>query len=221
MDLAYQGIVFDLDGTLVDSAPVVADVLNEMRQQLGLEKLDIECYRAWSSEGGATLVGNALSIPVKDAEPLLPEFRRRYSDFPTPTNSVYTGVIEMLQKFKSLNIRLGICSNKPENLCKKVLSETNLTSYFDIVLGGDSLPKKKPNPLPLTYVINEMKLATNSVLYVGDSSIDKATAKAANIDFAFFVGGYDPIVPLDKDDIKFSSHALLVQHLISQKKIRG
>ncbi|WP_083398920.1 HAD-IA family hydrolase [Polynucleobacter sp. QLW-P1DATA-2] len=221
MTSTYCGIVFDLDGTLIDSAPVVADVLNGMRQQHSKDALGIDCYRSWSSEGGTVLVGNALDIPPKDAEQFVPEFRRRYFDYPTPFNSIYPGVIEMLRVFKSRNIRLAICSNKPENLCKKVLNEVNLDSYFDIVLGGDTLTKRKPDPLPLIHVINEIRINPNQILYVGDSLIDQNTARSAGIDFAFFAGGYDPKITLGPSDISFSTHDLFVSDLISQGKING
>jgi phosphoglycolate phosphatase len=216
----YLGIVFDLDGTLVDSAPVVAGILNEMRLQLqGKEALNLDCYRTWSSEGGAVLVGNALGIPPEDAEQFVPEFRKRYFELPTPINSIYPGVIEMLEALRSRNIRLAICSNKPENLCKKVLNEVNLESYFDIVVGGDTLTKRKPDPLPLIHVINKMRINSNQILYVGDSLIDKKTARSAEIDFAFFAGGYDPKITLGPSDISFNTHDLLVSDLISQGKI--
>jgi phosphoglycolate phosphatase len=219
MNPYYSGIIFDLDGTLIDSAPVVAKVINEMRQQQAMEALAIDCYRAWSSEGGAVLLGNAFGIPPNDAEKLVPEFRRRYFDLPTPVNSIYPGVIEMLRAFKSRNIRLAICSNKPENLCKKVLHEVNLNSYFDVMVGGDTLTKRKPDPLPLKHIIKELKISPNQTLYVGDSLIDKNTAKSADIDFAFFSGGYDPKITLGEDDISFNAHYLLVMKLISQGKI--
>ena len=217
MTSTYCGIVFDLDGTLIDSAPVVADVLNAMRQQHSKNALGIDCYRSWSSEGGAVLVGNALEISPKDAEQFVPEFRRRYFELPTPLNSVYPGVIEMLKAFKSRNISLAICSNKPEHLCKKVLNEVNLDSYFDIVVGGDTLAKRKPDPLPLMHVINEIGINPNEILYVGDSLIDKNTAISAGIDFAFFAGGYDSKIALGPSDISFNAHDLFVSDLI----IRG
>lgn len=221
MTSTYCGIVFDLDGTLIDSAPVVADVLNAMRQQHSKDALGIDCYRSWSSEGGAVLVGNALDIPPKDAEQFVPEFRRRYFDLPTPINIIYPGVIEMLKAFKTRNISLAICSNKPENLCKKVLREVNLDSYFDIVVGGDTLTKRKPDPLPLLHVIHEIRINPSRILYVGDSVIDKNTARSAEIDFAFFAGGYDPKITLGPSDISFSTHDLFVLDLISQGKING
>jgi phosphoglycolate phosphatase len=125
----------------------------------------------------------------------------------------------MLKVFKSRNIRLAICSNKPENLCKKVLSEVNLDSYFDVVVGGDTLAKRKPDPLPLMHVLKSIKINPNQALYVGDSLIDKNTAKSAGIDFAFFAGGYDPKITLEPNDISFKAHDLLVSNLISQGKI--
>ena len=215
----YKGIIFDLDGTLIDSAQIVADVLNRMRHQKGKDALGIEWYRSWSSEGGEVLVGNALDLPLKDAIQLVPEFRKNYFDLPTPIESIYPGVIDMLREFKSRNIRMAICSNKPENLCRKVLKETPLCDFFEVVIGGDTLSKKKPDPEPLIYSVKKILLHINKVLYVGDSSIDKNTAMAANIDFAHFMGGYDSSLSLDSNDIAFKAHNLLVLDLISREKI--
>ncbi len=219
MTAIYFGVAFDLDGTLIDSAPVVASVLNSMRQQRAKGALNIDYYRSWSSEGGAVLVGNALGISPNDAEQFVPEFRERYFELPTPINSIYPGVIEMLEVLRSRNIRLAICSNKPENLCKKVLNEVNLNAYFDIVVGGDTLAKRKPDPLPLMHIINEIGIKSNQILYVGDSLIDQKTAKSAEIDFAFFAGGYGPNITLEPSDMSFNTHDVLVKDLIAQGKI--
>ena len=215
----YSAVVFDLDGTLIDSAPTVAIVLNSMRHQMGKDALGIESYRSWSSEGGEVLVGNALDLSLKDAAQFVPEFRKHYFELPTPIECIYPGVIDMLREFKSRKIRMAICSNKPENLCRKVLRETTLFDFFDVVIGGDTLSKKKPDPAPLLYSMIKIATSFNQVLYVGDSSIDKQTAMAANIDFAHFMGGYDSSVSLGTKDIAFKIHNLLVLDLITRGKI--
>jgi phosphoglycolate phosphatase len=203
---AYSGVVFDLDGTLVDSAPIVGFILNGMRTEVGLPPLDDFFYRKWSSEGGATLVGRALDVDPSAAQGLLSVFRRKYYEYATPMNSVYDGVIPLLEKLRVNSVKLGICSNKPERLCNKVLIDTGLYEYFDVVTGGDTLSNKKPEPDGLIHTLSAMSVRPSAALFVGDSIIDQLTATRANLDFALFTGGYDAGAPLKTDHISFANY---------------
>lgn len=217
----FKAIIFDLDGTLIDSAPVVGDILNSMRGDKGLELLDLEKFRQWSSEGGAVLVGNALQLSHENAGAEVEEFRSRYFATPTPINCLYPGVLEILEDLSKNNISLSICSNKPENLCKKVLKDLGLFTFFDQIVGGDTLPIKKPDPTPLCYILKEIGKNTNEVLYVGDSGIDKKTAMAANVRFAFFSGGYESKLRLDSWDIQFDNYCQLKSEIFFEGPLVG
>jgi phosphoglycolate phosphatase len=135
--------------------------------------------------------------------------------------SIYPGVFSFLSKLVKNQIRLAICSNKPENLCNKVLAETGLKDFFNTVIGGDTLVYKKPDPRALLHAVNLMQVDSNKALFVGDSFIDKTTSKAANIHFAFFTGGYGVGNFLESNDISFGSYELLSADLIYREKIRG
>ena len=173
----------------------------------------------WSSEGGAVLVGNALEISDNEALSMVPKFREYYFRVPTPLESVYPGVFNILQQLFARRIRLAICSNKPEKLCKKVLSETGLERYFEVVIGGDTLSLKKPDPAPLKHSIGLLKINSEQILYVGDSLIDKKASKAAGIDFAYFSGGYDDRKFLETGDIFFDSYERFLNDLIANGRI--
>lgn len=205
----YKAVVFDLDGTLVDSAPLVASILNGMREEQGGRPIELSYYREWSSEGGATLIGKALEVGADRISEFLQQFRERYFALPTPRSSVFPGVLDALTSLKARGIRLGICSNKPEHLCHKVLRETELESSFDVVVGGDTLEKRKPDRAPLLFAIDRLAVETSDVLFVGDSGIDHATSLAASVDFLLYPSGYDTQIVRDETLAFFPHYDLL------------
>ena len=191
MAISIDTILFDLDGTLLDSAPLVRTILNNMREDLGLAPLPLNSYRQWSSLGGAFLVGNAMETEAQNVPSLVQEFRRRYRELPTPTNTLFPGVLETVEALAAARIRLGICSNKPEHLCRKVLLETGLSQYFGCVVGGDTVNQPKPHRQPVDHVLEMLGSTVSSAIMVGDSTIDQGAAKAAQVPFVFFNGGYN------------------------------
>jgi phosphoglycolate phosphatase len=189
--MIVKTIAFDLDGTLIESASLVGEILNSMRLEKGLSPLTSDCYRVWSSRGGNYLVGHALEAGPEAAGVLLDEFRRRYHELPTPMESVFPGARELLERLTDAGRRLAICSNKPQRLCHKLLEETDLIRFFGTIVGGDTLDKSKPDPSPLTYALSRSGGEPETSLMIGDSAVDQQTADAANVRFAFFTGGYD------------------------------
>lgn len=210
----YRGVVFDLDGTLIDSAPTICTILNEMRLERGDGPLDLQLYRNWSSEGGSILVANALGIDRQHADAAVAEFRRRYTISITPPDSPYEGVRQMLKMLQENKKKVAICSNKPEHLCRKVLVETGLDTFFDVVVGGDTLKVRKPHEGPLLLAISALGLSPAEILYVGDSTIDKQTSEAADVDYSHFSGGYDPHVMTERCVYRFEHHEHLAEFLI-------
>ena len=183
-------IIFDLDGTLIDSAPVVTSILNTMRLARGMEAMPLSVYRSLSSEGGAVLVGRALEVAPELAGGLVSDFRTIYAETATPLESVYPHVRETLQELSRRGVRMTICSNKPEKLCRKVLGETDLLEFFEGIVGGDTLPFRKPHRAPVDLALN-LCHGNAKTLYVGDSAIDQQAALAASLRFVFFSGGYE------------------------------
>jgi len=189
--MIVKTIAFDLDGTLIESASLVGEILNSMRFEKGLAPLGSDRYRLWSSRGGNYLVGHALEAPPEAVGALLDEFRRRYHELPTPMESVFPGARELLEELTDAGRRLAICSNKPQRLCHKLLDETGLIRFFGTIVGGDTLDKSKPDPTPLIYALSRSGGEPETALMIGDSAVDQRTAAAANVRFAFFTGGYD------------------------------
>ena len=183
-------VIFDLDGTLIDSAPVVADLLNRMRKQSGKRPLQIDFYRARISCGATELVSTSMDIDIKNIERYVCEFRENYFNYPTPLNCLYDGVIETTKTLSGRGVKLGVCSNKPEHLCRKIITEIGIDKIIDVIVGGDTLSVSKPYREPLDYAINKLGGFHQKSMLVGDSTIDQRCAMAANIPFIFFRHGY-------------------------------
>ncbi|MFG1412385.1 HAD-IA family hydrolase [Xanthobacter sp. VTT E-85241] len=189
--MRVRGIVFDLDGTLVDSAPSVASVLNGMRAEHGFAPVPDSRYRGWISLGAPTLVRNALDMHTGDCTMELAEFRRRLARHRVPASSLYAGVPEVLERLARRGMALAICSNKPESLCVKLLEDTGIAGYFGAVIGGDTMSASKPSREPILAALAGMGTEPDDAIFVGDSTVDQKGSAAAGVRFVFFAGGYD------------------------------
>lgn len=184
-------IIFDLDGTLIDSAPTIAGILNAMRFDLGMGILDVRFYRKIISGGAINMISTALEVPIINVDKYLADFRNIYAASSTSLDCLYPNVTETINRLIVLGNKIAICSNKPENLCHKILKDTGLTKHFSIVVGGDSLPYSKPHFAPIRFVMDKLGKNNFPFRMVGDSTVDQIAASNAGIPFIFFCDGYD------------------------------
>ena len=194
MHQAPKHIIFDLDGTLVDSALVIAGVLNEMRAQRELATLDANSVSKWVSLGAETLIAKGLQIDKADKVSIaaaLADFRSRYASAPTPLGSVYPGVSALLNALSDIGTRLSLCTNKPRPLAEKVLAETGLRAYFPFICAGGDLPNPKPHPSNILACMSYHACSAADTWLVGDSSIDQQCANNAGVGFVFHARGYN------------------------------
>ena len=197
-------IVFDLDGTLIDSVGDIHAALNQMLARAGHGPLGKDTVTSFVGKGSSNLVKRVIDhvgLPNDAASHTnyLSEFLDIYTSAPAKFTTVFDQVHEVLTDFQLSGIALGLCTNKPEGATDVVLKEFGLTAFFGSIVGGDRLPSRKPNPAMLHLVMKE--LAVERCLFVGDSEVDVATAKAAGLPIALFTRGYrqTPVAELAPD----------------------
>ena len=199
-------VVFDLDGTLIDSAPIVESILNEMRVELGFPPMLREQILPLLSIGGATMLQCALETDLAEATIALERFRSAYLRKSTPPRSVYPGVTDVLKSLSDANIALSVCTNKPRALAIESMRETGLLGYFTRVCAGDDLPTRKPDPANLKASIAPRASLKPAVFLIGDSTVDQLLAQNSGIPFIFFSGGYNDGVKISRVFESFASY---------------
>lgn len=183
-------VVFDLDGTLIDSAADLQGIANGLLSGEGAAPLSLAEARDFIGNGAAVFVARmraARGIPDSEQARLLAGFLARYDDAVEQTVT-YPEVSETLAALRADRHRLGVCTNKPLRPCRSVLAHLGLLQHFDVTIGGDSLPFQKPDPAPLEAAFRE--LGSGPAIYVGDSEVDAETARCAGVPFLLFAGGY-------------------------------
>jgi phosphoglycolate phosphatase len=182
--LAVSAIVIDLDGTLLHTAPELAESANRMLRDMGRAPVSQQLLMSYIGNGISWLVKRALTGDMH-AEPeaalygqALPIFERHYTELLLQSKP-FDGVIEGLDAMKAAGFRLGCITNKVARYTEPLLRGIGLAGYFEIVLSGDTLPEKKPHPLPLQYAARFFGVPVEQVLLIGDSLNDTVAARAA------------------------------------------
>ncbi len=185
-----KALIFDLDGTLIDSAPEIAGVLNKVFMAHGQPEFPLAEVTKFIGNGAPKLVERAMKARGLDLAghgAMLDKVLGIYVDAHDLTEP-YPGVRSALDHWRAAGVPLGLCTNKPIEATHKALAHLGMDHYFDIIVGGDSLATRKPDPEMLRHVM--AKMGIQDVLYIGDSEIDGATAFAAGVPFALFTKGY-------------------------------
>lgn len=190
-------IMFDLDGTLIDSVPDLALAVDSMLADLKREKAGADKVRHWVGNGALMLVKRALSnhmVPGEIDEATFQEahqfFLKHYQDISGRESKLYPGVNSTLRTLRERYPFLAIVTNKPEQFTPSLLASHNLP-HFDLVLCGDSLAQKKPHPAPLLHCMETLGCSLEESIMVGDSISDIKAAQAANIPVVCVNYGYN------------------------------
>ena len=192
MSFPYSLIVFDLDGTLVDSASDIAEAVNRTLADWSLPRVEERVIRGWIGDGARALVTSAFEHAGKriDLDEVMPGFMVHYADCLLLYPTVYPGVVDTLEALRVEGVSVAVCTNKPERFVRPLLDALGLGQYFECIVGGDSLPERKPSAVPLLHVVDHFGLHVSQCLMVGDSATDVETAMAANMPMALVTYGY-------------------------------
>jgi phosphoglycolate phosphatase len=187
-----RALVFDLDGTLVDSIPDLRAALNVMLAELRRRELTPDEVRCMIGDGARALVERALAATgtVTDFEAAHQRFLRLYEGAPATLSRLYPGVATTLESLRASGARLAICTNKPQTATLRVLDAFGIATSFDAVLGGDAVPFRKPDPRHLLAAIERLGATTSEAVMIGDNENDYAAARATGIPIILMRYGY-------------------------------
>ena len=214
-------IMIDVDGTLVDSVPDLAYCIDEMMQELDLQKLGEAKVRHWVGNGIPKLVERALTgelegRPIKEVFDIAyPIFLDLYEDNAAERSYLYDGVREGLDYLQSQGYQLGCVTNKSEQFTHPLLQVLGIFNDFKIIISGDTLVKRKPDPMPLLYCAEHFNLKPEECLMLGDSVSDVKAARAAGFDIICMSYGYNHgnDIADENPDLVIDSMSQLSDHL--------
>ncbi|KAF1040243.1 MAG: Phosphoglycolate phosphatase, chromosomal [Herbaspirillum frisingense] len=205
-----KAAIIDLDGTMLDTAADFHVAVNRMRADLGLAPLAQETIVNFVGKGTENLLRRVLAVDYAEDEAAqyfqqaLDSYTEHYLAINGDYSALYPGVLEGLQAMKDKGLRLACVTNKPVSFTLPLLDKKGLRGFFDVVYGGDSFPKKKPDPMPLLQVCADFGLPPAQVVAIGDSSNDAQAARAAgcrvlNVPYGYNHG--ESIHDVDSDGI--------------------
>ena len=187
-----RGVLFDLDGTLIDSAPDLAGAANRLRADHGLEPLPLESLRPMVGSGARGMVGVAFGVAPGDErfEALRDAFLAHYAAGLLERTRPFDGVQEMLSALEADGVAWGIVTNKATRFTRPIVAGLGLAQRARVVVCGDTTPHSKPHPEPLLYAARTLDLAPENVAYVGDDLRDAQAARAAGMPMLAATWGY-------------------------------
>lgn len=217
-----RAVIFDLDGTLIDSAPDLHEAANALLAERGLAPVSLAQVRGFIGEGVPKLVARCLEAagaPARGREldAAVTRFRALYGADPVRLTRPFDGVEASLGALSARGLLIGVCTNKPEGVSRDILARLGLDRHLRAVVGGDTLATIKPDPAPLLHAAQLLGVTPAEALYVGDSGVDADAADAADISFALYSGGYRKR-PLDAfgECFVFHDFAVLTRHIESR-----
>ncbi|WP_435104973.1 phosphoglycolate phosphatase [Arhodomonas sp. AD133] len=191
-----HAVLFDLDGTLVDSAPDLATAVDRMLIERGHEPVGEAYVRSWIGNGARRLVARALvgrrdiETEPEDTEAALARFLALYGERLVARTQVYPGTLDALEALAEAGMPLAVVTNKPEALTWPLLDALGLTHRFGAVVGGDTLAVRKPDPAPLAHAAERLGVALGRCVMVGDSMTDLSAARNAGVPIVCVPYGY-------------------------------
>ncbi|MCD8504580.1 MAG: phosphoglycolate phosphatase [Burkholderiaceae bacterium] len=207
----WQGVLLDLDGTLLDTLPDLAASANEVRAALDMPLLDESLVRTFVGKGADNLIKRTLagSLEAPDPEPELfgrakTVFFEHYRATNGDRSVLYPGVVEGLERLADLGIPMAVVTNKPYDFSVPLLERTNLMRFMQAVVGGDTCAKRKPDPEPILHACARLSCQPTATLTIGDSINDALAAKAAGCGVVAVPYGYNegnPVTELPVDGI--------------------
>ena len=209
-------ILFDLDGTLVDTAPDLMAAHNHVMKKYGKSEKKLSDIKTLAGRGAWIMMQRSFKEEIKD-EKIKKEMTKEFIDFYSKNinngSNLLPGVLEFLKWAKSKNISMAVCTNKQERLAVDLLKKLNISSYFEYIAGSDTFDFNKPDPRHLTHVLEIIQGDIKKTIMIGDSEVDSISAQNAKIPFILVQDGY---TEKSKDQIP---HDILIKDFLNFEKI--
>ncbi len=202
---SIRAIIFDLDGTLVDSLIDIADAMNRTLMHFNHPVHDYDAYKIFVGNGLKTLVYRCLPEDKKDEEHVeecLRHMMREYGKTYADKTHLYEGISEMLDQLSERGLKLAILSNKADELTQKICSQLLSQWNFEVIMGASERFPRKPEPDAALFIAKTMHIATENILYVGDTNVDMKTANAAGMFAVGVTWGFRTRKELEENDAK-------------------
>lgn len=208
-DVRYQAVLFDLDGTLIDTAPEICEAINQTLAASIGGAVTQQQVRHWIGDGTFATLTKALaavlrqdpndSVVEQEALSMVPVFRECYARLCGSSSTLYDGVLATMRLLQKANIKAAVVTNKEREFTERILGSHGISSFFSAVFCGDSLPEKKPNPAPVYACLNALTTSSEGALFVGDSRTDVLTARNAGIAIWCVPYGYNQGRPISDE----------------------
>jgi phosphoglycolate phosphatase len=220
----YDLLIFDLDGTLIDSRLDLANAVNATRRHMGMATLDNERVYSYVGNGAAVLIRRALGDQATEAEvqEALEYFLEYYREHDLDFTTLYPGVRESLDRLAAAGKRMAVLTNKPVRVSQAIVQGLGVAHHFFRVYGGNSFEFKKPNPIGIEVLMEQAEVSRERTLMVGDSSVDVETARNARITCCGVTYGFQPeTLDITPPDIKADSMEQMVDWVLGTATEKG
>lgn len=202
----FELVMFDLDGTLVETAPEIADAANDLLRELGLPGVAEDLVKDWIGHGTREMMthayAHAAQIDIRTVrragtmDKLMPRLAPYYERRCGTRSRLYPDVLDALRALREREVRLAVVTNKEGRFTAPILLAQNIRHFFDVIVAGDSLAAKKPDPLPLQHCLDTFQVRRERALFVGDSQLDVQAARAAGVEVWAVPYGYNMGQPI-------------------------
>ncbi len=201
-----QAVVFDLDGTLIDSAGDIARALNDAMSRRGFPPFEMSRVKEMIGGGIPKLIERAFlshGISQADLMPVVADFLAAYGADPIGATTLYEGAVPLLQRLRDDGIKIALCTNKQQQITEEILRRFDIHDFFSSIVGEREGMPRKPDPEPLQFVLRELGVAPRDAVMVGDSAADSGTARAAGVPVVLVSYGYThtPVAELGADAV--------------------
>lgn len=211
-----KGFLFDLDGTLIESTEDLAGAGNYIRRMRGMEALSLQTIASYVGDGVEAMVSRLLQTEDKAViEEFIPHFKTYYREHCVDTTRLYDEVLPVLENLLARGYKMAVVTNKPALISKRILAGLGVAHFFQVVVGGDSAPFKKPHPAPMHMACRELDIHPDHCVMVGDSVVDVAAGRSVRMATIGIRGGIGDQAALEnsKPDLCLNSFKQILDHM--------